>query len=136
MSQGFAKTGIRFCLAFLLLLLLALIPFRAMPPAHAQLTNGGEIPEGGEHIFTLICTCSANSEIYIHDDLTEVVLILVYEPGVSMLYQYFDPFGALYLLGTYRAGAGVCLITVTGEDCEYLPSIGMMGFLPGTGTSN
>lgn len=138
MKQEIFKSMGTLAAGILLLAIASLIPFSSHPqPAYAQATNGGELPYGGLHIFEVICTCSEpNVLVYEQDYLANVVYPLVYIPGVSVLYQYFDVLGALYYLGSYRPGAGVCMITVTGEDCENIPAVGLMGFLPGTGTSN
>lgn len=135
MTRGLVKSGIIIGLA---IAITVAIVFSMQPksyPAHAQAVG---LPYGGLRLFTLTCTCSANLLEYILD-FTDVppkpptVIFLVYQPGVSVLHREFNPYG-LYLLGDYLPGAGACLIYV-GTACSQVPSIGMMGTVPGSGTS-
>lgn len=97
-------------------------------------TSGGEIPYGGQRVYTMTCTCSGNLLVYIYDYRTKSILSLIYQEGASVLYRNFNIYGATYLLGTYSSGGGSCQIYV-GEDCVTLNSSGQMGSQPGTGTS-
>jgi|GEM_PF-2046993 len=112
----------------------AVIVFSARPgviPARAQ--TAGEISYGGMRVFTEVCTCSGNLLEFILDYKTNSLLTLVYQPGGSRLFQNNNPYGA-YLLGSYMPGAGVCSLYV-GTSCIQQQSTGMMGNIPGTGTS-
>lgn len=100
--------------------------------AHAQF-SGTEISFGGLNTVFIPCTCSGGFLLYIFDYKTNTVLPLVYQAGVSFLYEYYNIFGR-YLLGSYIPGAGQCLI-YAGTSCTTVPSVGMLGFQPGTGTS-
>ena len=92
-----------------------------------------ETPYGGQNLFQITCTCSANTLIYILDYTTSNTLALVYQPGASTLYESQNIYGT-YLLGTYQEGGGICEIVV-GPTCVELTSDGQMGSAPGTGTS-
>lgn len=97
------------------------------PVANAQ------VPFGGMRIAFMPCTCSANFLIYLQDFATYKLLRLIYQPGVSLINLYGNPF-ATYLLGTYNPGAGVCKM-YAGTGCVDIASDGMLGIFPGTGTS-
>jgi len=99
--------------------------------AHAQL---GETPYGGQNLFQITCTCSANTLIFLQDYSSSSLLRLVYQPGVSTLYDNYNTLGT-YLLGSYLEGSGICEV-VSGPSCVEIASDGEMGFAPGTGTSN
>lgn len=93
---------------------------------------------GGLRTFTLPCTCSGNALLYIYDFKTKIPLILLYQPGLSKLFQWYNIFGT-YMLGTYTAPISQCFIT-TSTGCAFVPSFGMLGGPltgsgPGTGTS-
>lgn len=97
-------------------------------------SSAANTPFGGRITQTIICTCSANTLVYVQD-VTKGVLPLIYQPGVTKLYSNYNVFttGA-NLLGTYTPGAGICLI-YSGDSCNTLNSTGMMNFTPGVGTS-
>ena len=129
-----AKLGARIVCGILVLVIFFVIPMPHNRPAFTQSLGGvqSEIPYGGMRIFTLICTCSANTLLYIMDYATNQLLALIYQPGVSMLYSYYDIYGT-YFLGSYRGG-GQCRI-YAGKGCVTIPSRGTLGNMPGTGTS-
>jgi len=108
--------------------------FFAAAPAKNSLAQSSEIPFGGLRFFTLECTCSANFLLYILDYANHSVLALVYQPGGSMLYSYFNIY-ATYLKGSYTPGAGQCQI-YAGTSCSQVNSDGQLGSMPGTGTSD
>lgn len=92
-----------------------------------------ETPFAGPQLFSLTCTCSGTLLIFVYDLYSMMPKALVYQPGVSVIYSNFDIYGQ-YLLGTYLPGAGYCTIA-TPIGCPNISNDGMMGFLPGTGTS-
>lgn len=96
-------------------------------------TASSEIPYGGMRSYTLTCTCSGNSLLYIMDYRTNSILTLIYQAGASILYSNYNIYGT-YLLGTYSSTANSCKVYV-GEDCVDISSEGQMGSQPGTGTS-
>ena len=96
-------------------------------------TASSETPYGGMRSYTLTCTCSGNSLLYIMDYRTNNILSLIYQPGASILYSYYNTYGT-YLLGSYSAAGSSCQIYV-GEDCTEISNEGQMGSQPGTGTS-
>ena len=100
-------------------------------PVHAQV---GGLPYGGQRLFTLTCTCSANLLEYILDYATMNVVMLVYQPPISILFEEFNPYGVYLGPGDYNPGAGACLI-YAGTACTQITSTGMMGNAPGSGTS-
>lgn len=122
---------------------LMLVILSSVPAPHHSVTRAavaepggttGEIPFGGARIFNIVCTCSANTLIYLFDFATLQVLALVYQPGASIIYQYFNVIYSVYLLGSYIPGAGQCKIYV-GKSCAHIQADGMLGNKPGTGTS-
>ena len=126
------KTAARITFTFLILAAFSLAPAVNMTPrAHAQLLTG-EIPYGGHQLFWFPCTCSASTLHIIFDYRTLRPLSLVYQPGFSILYLYYNVFGT-YLLGSYQP-SGECRIYV-GYSCVSYPAEGIMGNRPGTGTS-
>lgn len=105
------------------------------------LSASAQVPFGGYTIaIPILCTCSLpNIEFFVFDFVTKSMVPLVYIPGVSRLNSYYNfatPGNSV--LGTYTPGA-VCLITVTGADCEPFPilPIGTVTSFPfsGMGTS-
>lgn len=111
-----------------------------MLPVHAQVDLSGtsapvtaETPFAGIQLYTMTCTCSGNVLIVLYDYYSMMPLALVYQPGVSVLYSYFNIWGKYYL-GSYQRGMGSCKM-VTPVGCPDIYTNGMMGFLPGTGTS-
>ena len=104
-------------------------------PNKADATGG--ISYGGLKTLTLPCTCSGNAVIYLLDFKTKLPLVLLYQPGVSWLYQWYNIFGT-YMLGTYTVPVSQCWIQ-TGTTCTLIPTIIMLGGKiiggPGTGTT-
>lgn len=98
-----------------------------------------ELPYGGIRTLTVPCTCHSSPSkalVTVFDFVQMRYLKLAYMPGASLLYMYFDIWSSYYLLGSYNPYVrGTCLVTATGGDCEPLPDDGLMGGLPGTGTS-
>lgn len=129
-----AKLGARIVCGVLILAVFFGLPAPNHRAALAQSLGGakGETPYGGLRIFNLICTCSANALIYVMDYATNIPLALIYQPGASILYSYYDIYGT-YLLGSYSQGSQ-CSIYV-GKSCAQIQSQGMLGSQPGTGTS-
>lgn len=124
------------------LLLLAVLSLEPVPPhrvVRAQSGGGapqgtaGEIPFGGHEIVDLVCGCTGNVTVWVQDYATDRILGLVYQPGVSILYEFHNIF-ARYLLGSYIPGGGACEIYV-GVACVDIHTDGMLGQKPGTGTS-
>ncbi len=130
------KLGMQIAAGALVLAVLSFVPFTPFPAhntALAQLPFGPEIPFGGANSFAIFCTCSANFLLPIFDYATIRPLLLVYQPGVSRLYLYYNIYGR-FLLGSYAPVGSQCLMYV-GTGCVRISSNGMLGFLPGTGTS-
>lgn len=98
-----------------------------------------ELPYGGIRTLTIPCTCHSSPSkalVTMFDFVQLRYLKLAYMPKASVLYMYFDIWSSYYLLGSYNPYVrGTCLMTVTGGDCEPVPDDGLMGGLPGTGTS-
>lgn len=93
---------------------------------------------GGRKIITIPCTCSGNALIYVNDFRTHLILPLLYQPGLSKLFLWYNVFGT-HLLGTYTVPLSQCLI-YSGTGCIVIPAFGMLGGPltgsgPGTGTS-
>ena len=128
------------------LAILSLIPFTAVPlpkSAHGQAVGGGvggvggggsETPFGGQRFFTIFCTCAQDDLDIIEDYRTNTILLLLYEPGQSQLYEYYDILFATYLLGTYQETKQQCRIRIY-KTCINIPADGVFGNKPGTGTS-
>ena len=118
----------------LLLALLLLMSAVAITPEHAlaQVTST-ETPFAGPQLFSLTCTCSGNVLIVLWDYYSMMPLALVYQPGMSVLYSYFNIWGQYYL-GSYQKNSGSCKM-IAPNSCPEITSNGMMGSMPGTGTS-
>lgn len=93
----------------------------------------GETPYGGLNIFTLTCTCSGNTLLFLMDYRTSRLLRLLYQPGASRLYSYFNVYGR-YLLGSYQPSQNQCRIQA-GNTCVTISADGQLGTRPGSGTS-
>lgn len=119
------------CAALMASALLFLTVFQSHS-VKAQATTG-EIPYGGQRVYTLTCDCSGNLLLYIYDYRTKSLLTLLYQYGASILYSYYNVYGT-YLLGTYTSSGNTCQIYV-GEGCVVISSQGQLGNRPGTGTS-
>jgi hypothetical protein len=119
----------------LLIGVLSLIPVKPQNQARAQIGGGvtGSTPYGGQRFVTITCDCSGNFWILLLDYKTPSILALLYQPGISKLYEYYNVWFATYLLGTYQSG-GTCQIVI-GTGCAEITSQGMLDSSPGTGTS-
>ena len=95
--------------------------------------QGAEMPFGGEHLFSIQCTCASDSLEYIMDYGTNKVLALLYTPGRSRLYSN-NNIKATYQLGTYQTSGQQCMIQ-SGNSCTSMSTDGSYGSQPGTGTS-
>lgn len=152
--QVFMNHSVRLVAGILILSAIAFLPGPSLP-ARAQTPDGigegfgpggaAEIPYGGLHVFTVDCDCSANLLLFFFDYATKMPLDLVYEPGISILYSYYNPYGT-YLLGRYIPSFGLASLynptsligqcwVPSGSGCAEVFSNGMLGFLPGSGTS-
>ncbi len=69
---------------------------------------------GGRSTAMTTCTCSSNLLIYVQD-VRGMNLPLIYQPGVTMLYQMYRPTSGVNMLGSYVTG-GQCLI-YSGTTC-------------------
>jgi len=69
---------------------------------------------GGRSTAMTTCTCSSNLLIYVQD-VRGMNLPLIYQPGVTMLYQMYQPRSGVNMLGSYITG-GQCLI-YSGTTC-------------------
>lgn len=69
---------------------------------------------GGKSVSMISCTCSGNFLLYIQDP-RGMTLPLMYQPGVTRLYQMGNPTVNVNLLGQYTSG-GICLIPI-GTGC-------------------
>jgi hypothetical protein len=78
-------------------------------------TSGGAVtPFGGQTTSMVNCTCSFNILLYVKD-VRGTVLPLIYQPGVTVLYQGYRPTSGVNVLGNYTSG-GQCLI-YAGTSC-------------------
>ncbi len=101
----------------------------------------GDLYEGGLRLANIQCTCSAASLIMVYDYTQKRTLTLVYQPGASTLYQYYNLYSSTNILGSYNpyAAYGICQFE-EGEECAAAEETGftidgLMDSLPGTGTS-
>lgn len=74
---------------------------------------------GGVITYAMPCPCSANWVLFILDK-RGVILPLIYQPGVSLLYQMYQPRPVVNTLGSFVPG-GVCS---TGAKCIPYPTLG------------
>ncbi len=78
--------------------------------------GGGSMQFGGRVNRVTECTCSSATMLDI-EDVGGQTISLVYQPGASRLYEYYNVNGSgQNVLGTYTSG-GACLVYV-GEGCE------------------
>lgn len=105
--------------------LLAMLSFRV------SFSNASGRYFGGMRVFSLTCTCSGNTLVYINDYASGGELALTYD-GSGRLYSNNNIYGT-YLMGSYSPG-GNCQMYV-GEDCIEINSDGSFDSSPGTGTS-
>ena len=131
-GKNFWNAALQVSILALVLGLVSLTPITEPVEGNAQ-TVTGETPYGGQEFYWILCTCTGNTWHFIFDYTESMPLPLIYQEGLSELYLNFNPFGT-YLLGTYMEGGGTCEIIV-GNSCAEIPSEGMMGMLPGTGTT-
>jgi len=123
------------------LLLISLTPDLPGNRALAQVGEGDvgipvaaeETPYGGLNTVPIYCGCSSNFLVTLWDYRTDALLKLLYQPGQSVLYEYYNIFGT-YLLGTYKQG-GTCEFYIPPYECIDIEADGTMGSQPGTGTS-
>ena len=128
----------QFIIVLILLIFISFIPYRTLSFdlgwSSGEEPIVGETPYGGLRFFTLPCTCTDNFLVYIFDFATNSILKLIYEPGESVLYSYYDVWTSMFLLGSYVPDTGVCKVRVA-YYCVKMDSDGQMGNQPGTGTS-
>lgn len=78
-------------------------------------TSGGAVtPFGGKTTSMVNCTCSFNILLYVQDT-KGATLPLIYQPGVTVLYQGYRPTSGVNVLGNYTSG-GQCQI-YAGTSC-------------------
>ena len=116
-----------------LAVLVVLIALGVLLSAPLRTTAQLETPWGGMHLLTLTCTCSGNEIVYIYDYRTLLPLALVYQPLMSVLYQYYNIF-ATYYVGTYGITLYQCEF-IAYPKCITWSDDGQFGSMPGTGTS-
>ena len=78
-------------------------------------TSAALTPFGGLVSSMMICTCSANTLLYVKDPRGPV-LPLIYQPFVTVLYNRYTPVAGVNVLGKYVSG-GQCLIYI-GTGCS------------------
>ena len=90
---------------------------------------------GGAIVGMVPCTCSGNILLYVLD-ARKVMLPLVYQPGVTFLYKWYQPRAGVWGLGNFVPG-GVCLVN-TKTGCVPKIAVGTMiqlgtsmGIVPG-----
>lgn len=91
------------------------------------LSLGGGTPFGGLSTFVFYCTCSGNIALTITDLAvpTGGVKNLIYEPGATTLYQFYQIYReGVWTLGLWSPG-GVCTYYV-GKGCMVYPTVGTM----------
>jgi len=120
----------KFFFSSLLILFLVVVPVAVSAQAVTA-----EVPFGGPLLFTFFCGCSGNFMNYIFDDKTLTTLPLVFQPGLSILYSSYNILTpGTQELGVFIPGAGQCWVPAP-DGCNYIPSFGAYGNLPGTGTT-
>jgi len=107
---------------------------KAIDNVNAIIAQSAETPFGGMYLFDIQCTCADDTLNYIDDYSTELVIALLNEPGSSIFYSNFDPYGT-YQLGSYGSTNGQSCEIEAGEDCVSISADGIYGKQPGTGTS-
>jgi hypothetical protein len=69
---------------------------------------------GGQITAMTVCTCSGNLLLYVKD-VRGPVFPLIYQPGATMLYKWYQPRSGVWGLGQF-VGGGVCLV-YAGTSC-------------------
>lgn len=129
--------------SFFILLLVAMALFPYSPPPFFSVINttDGVIAEGndmgaafplafGGRVITVTpCTCSAGFQLVIGPPRPAQVL---YQPGISVLFSFYNFLPANYALGTYSPG-GLCLTGVP-PFCATLPTLGTVIIMGTSGT--
>jgi hypothetical protein len=91
-------------------------------------------PFGGPIIVAFPCTCSGPYFFMPYDYKDKITLPLVYIPLISRLNSYYMLYQPIVeTLGTYYFSTGECWVTVTGSDCEMIPTIGTVTPEPWSG---
>lgn len=108
--------------------------------ANTKAIGGGIGSFGGLHLVTIPCTCTPPAMlIMVYDYKFKIPINLVYWPGYSWLYSNYNIFFSTYMLGSYTPATAACwfYVGVTCVDSSVigLPTVGILDFMPGTGTS-
>jgi len=85
----------------------------------ADMTAAVPLAFGGRILAVVPCTCSAGLALKVGPPRPAYVL---YQPGVSILFSFYNLLPPDYALGTYKPG-GVCL-TGTPPVCLTVPTLG------------
>lgn len=102
--------------------------------------KGAILSFGGLHLVTIPCTCTPPAQlVMIYDYKLKIPINLVYWPGYTWLYSYYNIFYSTYMLGSYTPATAACWFyagtTCVDSSAIGLPTIGIMDFMPGVGTS-
>jgi len=117
---------------FILISIIALIPILPIEKANAQLLDQDVF--GGTISFVRYCGCSGTYAIYIFDFKSISAKVLVYKPGFSLIWPFANIFSD-YILGSYNKSGAACRIPGAFGICRNIPVDGVIGNLPGFGTT-
>lgn len=89
------------------------------------------IPFGGLIIGRIECTCTGNYLIVVNESMGQKNLLVA--PPISRLYQYYIFNPGQFALGTYTPGPK-CMV-FNGQQCQEVPTDGIIDSMPGAGSS-
>lgn len=78
-----------------------------------SVSTGMSLNFGGKLVNNTTCTCSSNSLLIIQD-VRGMSKQLIFSPGVSRLYQYYNLSAGVNTLGTYVGGGSCVMYAITG----------------------
>jgi len=116
----------------ILISIISLILFLPTEKANAQLLDDDVF--GGTISFVRHCGCSGTYAIYIFDFKSISAKVLVYKPGFSLIWPFSNIFSD-YILGSYNKSGATCTIPGAYGVCVNIKVDGLIGKLPGFGTS-
>ncbi|HYC34526.1 MAG TPA: hypothetical protein VEC13_02230 [Candidatus Paceibacterota bacterium] len=110
--------------------------FTLLAPSSFVFAQLSEKAIGGEITDVRPCECTATWLLTIDDYATGEELKLVYQPGFSKIYLYYNYMTATYLVGSYNSSRkNMCRALNKNGNCKAVPTDGTLGNQPGTGFS-
>ncbi len=105
-----------FSLLFIFILISTLI-FGSVKVKAAPLSNFG-----GQIVNIFPCPCSGNYILFVRDVRLQM-LPLIFQPGITFLYEMYQPRPIVNSLGSFVPALGVCLVPAH-SGCAAIPTAG------------